>query len=257
MKKQRVILTELRQLLTERVDIEELRTLIFDLEVDYDNLRGEGKAGKVRELIRYLKVRDRIPELIEVARQNCPDVADWDDFQKRVEEASKAKTPPWVSLAPIKPGNIIAAAMIGIILVAVAAVVIGSRRFPPGILKDSPPTLTPTPTPPIIGEVVIEVDGRIVTGDEDCQEVVCNSYPRIEVDVLDPAGVKIQPDVFSYNWHFHPGDPHNEDKLDSKNYAINYHVPCERESQTIAVEVLKNGEQMCVRNVCFNIKKQP
>jgi DNA-binding NtrC family response regulator len=41
----------LRQLITKRLDLEELRTLCFDLEVDFDSLRGEGKAGKSRELV--------------------------------------------------------------------------------------------------------------------------------------------------------------------------------------------------------------
>jgi hypothetical protein len=44
-------LSELRQELTSRLDIEELRTLCFDLGIEYDSLRGEGLEAKVRELV--------------------------------------------------------------------------------------------------------------------------------------------------------------------------------------------------------------
>ena len=40
-------LAQLRENLTEYFDLEELRTLSFDLGVDWDRLRGEEKAGKV------------------------------------------------------------------------------------------------------------------------------------------------------------------------------------------------------------------
>lgn len=70
-------LARLRQLLTEHFDLEELRTLCFDLkDVDYDDLGGEGKANKARELVAYLERRDRIPELVELCSQRRPNV-DW------------------------------------------------------------------------------------------------------------------------------------------------------------------------------------
>jgi dihydroneopterin aldolase len=53
----------------------ELRTLCFDLEVDYDNLRHATKADAVRELIGYLERRDRVPELVAVGQQLRPDVS--------------------------------------------------------------------------------------------------------------------------------------------------------------------------------------
>jgi len=43
-------LVELRRSLEETFDLEEFRTLCFDLGVDYDALRGEGKSAKIREL---------------------------------------------------------------------------------------------------------------------------------------------------------------------------------------------------------------
>ena len=40
-------------------DTSELRTLCFDLDVDYDNLPGEGKMDKARELVMYLRRHQR------------------------------------------------------------------------------------------------------------------------------------------------------------------------------------------------------
>jgi tetratricopeptide (TPR) repeat protein len=119
----------------------------------------------------------------------------------------------------------------------------------------------PTPTPPTVQvseeEFVIEINGvRIDASDDRCREIVCNSSPRIQVTVMDSTGVPLQPDIFSYNWCFDPPDPHNPDRLDSKNYATIYSVPCDRNNQTVTVEVLKNGKTLSVRGVCFNIKKQ-
>ena len=53
---------------------EELRSLCFDLGVDYADLPAEGKDGKARELVAYLERRGRIPELVETCRKLRPNV---------------------------------------------------------------------------------------------------------------------------------------------------------------------------------------
>ena len=67
-------LSKLRELLTKRFDVEELRSLVFDLGVDYDSLRGEGQAAKARELVAYLERRDRVLDLVELGQKLRPDV---------------------------------------------------------------------------------------------------------------------------------------------------------------------------------------
>jgi hypothetical protein len=67
-------LTQLRQVLTTRFDAGELRTLCFDLGVDYDDLPGAGKASRARELVGYLARRDRIADLIRVGKRLRPDI---------------------------------------------------------------------------------------------------------------------------------------------------------------------------------------
>jgi len=64
----------LRRLIADHFDIEELRTLCFDLGVDYDDLRGEGKTGKVRELVAHFERRGLVHELIEACKRERPNV---------------------------------------------------------------------------------------------------------------------------------------------------------------------------------------
>jgi len=56
--------TELHQALIDRYDLEELRTLCARLGVPFDDLRGEGRSAKARELILWLQRRSRLDELI-------------------------------------------------------------------------------------------------------------------------------------------------------------------------------------------------
>ena len=67
--------SRLRQVLAERFDEGELRTLCFDLGIEYDDLPGKGRADKARELVAYLERRDRIPDLIEIGERIRPDVS--------------------------------------------------------------------------------------------------------------------------------------------------------------------------------------
>lgn len=54
---------KLYEILVLYFDQEELKSLCFNLGVDYDDLRGEGKENKARELVTYMKRRSRIQEL--------------------------------------------------------------------------------------------------------------------------------------------------------------------------------------------------
>lgn len=59
-----VYLNRLHELLDAQFDQEELRTLCFNLGVDFDSLRGEGKTSKARELILVLNRNGRLSELM-------------------------------------------------------------------------------------------------------------------------------------------------------------------------------------------------
>ena len=68
--------TQLRQLLVKRFNEGELRTLCFDLGVDYDDLPGLGRADKARELVDYMERHESLSELVRVGQQSRPD-APW------------------------------------------------------------------------------------------------------------------------------------------------------------------------------------
>ncbi len=70
-------LTQLRQIIERHFDDEEMHTLCFDLGIDYDSLGAQGKAAKARELVAYLARHGRLDELIELGRQQRPDI-DWE-----------------------------------------------------------------------------------------------------------------------------------------------------------------------------------
>jgi hypothetical protein len=52
-------LTQLRDQIDQTFDEEELRGLCFALKIDYDNLCGESKADKIRELLAYCQRHNR------------------------------------------------------------------------------------------------------------------------------------------------------------------------------------------------------
>jgi len=70
--------TELLDLIDQKFDSEDLRTLCFQLGVDYDNLPARGKRNKARELILFMHHRSRLNEVINVGRSKRPDIA-WPD----------------------------------------------------------------------------------------------------------------------------------------------------------------------------------
>jgi hypothetical protein len=72
-------------LINEHFDIEEFRTLCYDLGVDHDNLRGEGKIPKIRELLRWMERRGRLEELVDAVRRLRPHLV-WDFEPQRAQE---------------------------------------------------------------------------------------------------------------------------------------------------------------------------
>lgn len=65
---------ELRLRLIDRVNKEEVRTICFDLGIDPDDLPGEEKSAKIRELIAYLERRNKRDHLHDWLSKNRPDI---------------------------------------------------------------------------------------------------------------------------------------------------------------------------------------
>jgi hypothetical protein len=72
--RQRKLLQEFKKHFNE----DELRSLCFDLGVDYEDLQAQGKAGKARELILYQEQRGDSDRLIDRCRELRPTIS-WED----------------------------------------------------------------------------------------------------------------------------------------------------------------------------------
>lgn len=87
-------LTQLRRILVKRFDEGELRTLCFDLGVDYESLPVEGKANKARELVAYCDRHNFIHKLLEAGKQLRPDISWQGMLQVKAEIPSASQSPP-------------------------------------------------------------------------------------------------------------------------------------------------------------------
>lgn len=70
-----LVRVQLRQVLIDYFNEDELRDLCFDLNIDYENLPGAGKAGKARELVAFAERHSRFQELVShthLLRPNAP-----------------------------------------------------------------------------------------------------------------------------------------------------------------------------------------
>ena len=79
-------LTALRDRMVVRFDIEELRLLVFDLDENYDDLRGETISSKTQALLERLDSRGRLPDLIDRLKQLRP-IEEWDNILPAEPEA--------------------------------------------------------------------------------------------------------------------------------------------------------------------------
>ena len=73
-----MVISGMLDLLTRHFNLEELRTLCFELDIPFDELGGQGVRGVARELLLYVQRRDRLPELLATLRVERPSVA-WPD----------------------------------------------------------------------------------------------------------------------------------------------------------------------------------
>lgn len=83
----------LLDILDKRFNKEELRTLCLELEdVDYDDLGGEGKSGKARELVSYLDRRGRTYELMKIGRRERSN-SNWGNSFEIIPQLQRCITP--------------------------------------------------------------------------------------------------------------------------------------------------------------------
>ena len=56
--------TQLHQFLVDHFSLEELKTLCFNLGVEFEDLGGEGRSDKARELVKAMQRRTRLEHLV-------------------------------------------------------------------------------------------------------------------------------------------------------------------------------------------------
>ncbi len=74
-------LIKVRQILAVNFNEGELRTLCFDLGIDYDSLPATGKSDKARELIAYCERHSRLNELVAIGKHLRPNIS-WEEISK-------------------------------------------------------------------------------------------------------------------------------------------------------------------------------
>ena len=83
---------QLRRNLEYFFDESELRNLCFDLRIDYDNLRGESKSDKVRELLAWCIRRQREEQLLKAIMilrpQNEYWLQQWNAFKEEQHQST-------------------------------------------------------------------------------------------------------------------------------------------------------------------------
>lgn len=89
--RQRVV--RLHELLVRRLSEDELRELCFRLGVDYENLPGDSKKGKARELVAHFERRESITELVEGCSKLYPRISWWNESE-RITNGSVRKEEP-------------------------------------------------------------------------------------------------------------------------------------------------------------------
>ncbi len=170
----------LREILVERFSGQELRALCFDLNVDYEDLPGEGKTDKALALIAYSERHDRLAELVRVGKKQRPAIA-WPGEVFTQEDTAPVlprSSPQWgrrLALGAVAISLLVAHALISSIrkvrewfaglprgvvlslgvLVGVSLTLVALRLVPPfrGALSPHPTSITgsiassaPTPT---------------------------------------------------------------------------------------------------------------
>jgi Effector-associated domain 7 len=95
--------SKLRRLIEDHLNLEELQTLCFDLNIDYDSLPRAGKPGKVQEIIALFRRSGQVPDLIAYLINVRPTVA-WNDL--RFDDPPASASPPEpASPPPLAPVN--------------------------------------------------------------------------------------------------------------------------------------------------------
>jgi tetratricopeptide (TPR) repeat protein len=131
--------SKLGKLLVERFSGEEIRTLCYDLDIDYDALPGREKRAKSRELVAFLRRRDRLGDLIAHLERSRPDLR---------EQLEAVKQAP---LRPVERGRLASSHLLWWTLGVLIILIVGISATLYFFMR--PDILAPTPTAVPVAEV--------------------------------------------------------------------------------------------------------
>lgn len=139
-------LPELHRIISQYFDDEELQTICFSLHVDYDDLSGKNKSGKARELVELCERVDRLPQLVEIIREERPSISLDSVLNTNVKFKSTIGEQRERS-AEIR-GIIIGSVITGIfaILASIATPIVDAVLNPDPTTPTALPTTLPSPT---------------------------------------------------------------------------------------------------------------
>lgn len=160
---------QLRRVLDEYLDDEEVQTICFDLKIDYDGLAGKAKPAKIIQLIRRCQRTNQTRQLIDLCEAMRPNVP-WNEIRKASEVSpivveTSPDIPPTelnfnelVSVSkPLKPVTsphylVTLTTVVVLSVVVLAGILLVNRNsnnpvqtIPPTVELTIEPTLIPTP----------------------------------------------------------------------------------------------------------------
>jgi hypothetical protein len=145
----------LRRNLTDYFSDDELRALCSEIGIDYEHLRGQGKAAKASELVRTLAARGRIPELVPQAARLRPDVS-WGDMPGDLAAGTgspleRPAPPTGIGPALRLLGWLVAALIVvaGLVFVLGGRLRLGKPATTP-VLATGTPSARPTTSTPVV-----------------------------------------------------------------------------------------------------------
>jgi hypothetical protein len=97
-------LSTLRTLMIDYFKIGELKALCMDLNIDFENVSGQGKSEIVIGIIEHLQRRNRLQELMEKLRKLRPN-GNWDTVYQTDLAEEKSDEPAQPDSANLKTGN--------------------------------------------------------------------------------------------------------------------------------------------------------
>ncbi|MBE2223840.1 MAG: hypothetical protein IAF02_20035 [Anaerolineae bacterium] len=136
--KQSEQLSVFRQLLTEHFNEAELRTLCFDLNLDFELLPGREKSEKARELIAYYQRTNALDDLLQACKNERQNV-EWPQITNQKSTLSPAQSA--IKKRPLKIGVGLFVILIGVLFLIFITGTLGELKDKPGDLDEVLPTL--------------------------------------------------------------------------------------------------------------------